>query len=289
MTMQLELQTMRRRSGAVILLAWLALGGPAQSQEEATSETGTPETPAAETVLLTDEEIVVIGQNPAMLRERIRLATDAVYAKYNELNADDNFDIHCRYRATTGTRMLSRVCESNYWRDAQADAGEEVARAMQGSSSFNPDTIYAQARLKSRQMAEEVYRLMLEDDEFRQTLSELGRLVQESRKDRPIARSTASVMTEGLLGEGLLPYGAATVAQVTIGRRPWKHELSQRTFAFGSLRGNIQAIELSCRGGVEEFLVYEAAAEWSLPDDWRNCELRVEATPQTTFAFYEFE
>jgi hypothetical protein len=277
MSMQSAVKTISRRCGAVVLPICLAYGAQALGQE--TPDPG----PTAEA----DEEVIVIGQNPGALRERIRLATDAVYAKFNEINSDDSFDIHCSFRPRTGSRMLVRVCESNYWRDAQADAGEETARAMQGASSFNPDTIYASARLKSQEMSQEVYRLMLENAEFKQTLSELGALVLEARKDRPGA-TQATVLTEGYLGEGLLPYGAATAAQVRVGRRAWKYELTHRTFAFGSLNGAIEAIELSCKG-LKEQLVYEGGAEWTLPDDWRSCELRVDAEPQTSFAFYEFE
>jgi hypothetical protein len=277
MSLQPNVKTIGRSFGSVILPACLAYGAAALGQEAAD--------PGAS--VLADEEVIVVGQNPAAMRERIRLATDAVYAKFNELNSDDAYDIHCRYRATTGSRMRVRVCESNFWRDAQADAGEEIARAFQGRSSFNPDTIYASARLQSQLMSQEVYRLMAENAEFRQTLSELGALVQASRRDRPTA-TQARVFTEGYLGEGLLPYGATTVARVRIGRRPWKYKLTQRTFAFGSLIGDIEEIEISCRG-LKEQMVYEGGAEWSLPDDWRSCALRVEAAPQTSFAFYEFE
>lgn len=277
MSLQSNVKTIGRRFGSVILPACLAYGAAALGQETADPGASAP----------ADETVVVIGQNPGVMRERIRLATDAVYAKFNELNSDDAYDIHCRYRASTGSRMRVRFCESNFWRDAQGDAGEEIARRFQGSSSFNPDTIYATARLQSELMSREVYRLMLENAEFKETLSELGALVLEARKDRPGA-TQASVLTEGYLGEGLLPYGAATAARVRIGRRRWKYKLTQRTFAFGSLRGVIEEIELSCRG-LKEQLVYEGGAEWSLPDDWRSCALRVEATPRTSFAFYEFE
>ena len=281
--------TFGRRFGAGLLLAWVGLGA-AHGQETAGAgeASSVGESNSAAASMPTDEEILVLGQNPGALRQRIRLATDAVYAKFNELNSDDAFDVECRYRTRTGSHMRVRICESNYWRDAQADAGEEIARAMRGEGSTNPDTIYASARLKSEEMSQEVYRLMLENDEFRLALRELGALVQASRKDRPIRASTTSVLTAGYIGEGLLPYGAVTAAQVTIGRRPWKFKLSQPTFAFGALRGNIEAIAIRCRG-VEEQLDYEGGAEWSLPDDWEACELRVEASPQTTFAFYEFQ
>jgi hypothetical protein len=275
--LQSNAKTIARSFGSLVLPASLAFGAAAFGQEA--GDVGAS--------AQADEEVVVIGQSPAAMRERIRLATEAVYAKFNEINSDDAFDIHCRYRATTGSRIRSRVCESNFWRDAQADAGEEMARAFQGSSSISPETIYASARLQGQLMSQEMYRLMRENAEFRETLSELGALVQASRRDRPAA-TQARVFTEDYLGEGLLPYGAATTARVQIGRRPWKYKLTQTTFAFGALIGDIEEIEISCRG-LKEQLVYEGGAEWSLPDDWRSCELRVEATPETSFTFYEFD
>jgi len=86
----------------------------------------------------------------------------------------------------------------------------------------------------------------------------------------------------------VLPYGAASLVQVRVGRRPWKYDLEHRTFAVGRVSGRIDEIEIRCRG-VTELLVYDVGAEWTLPDDWRSCELRVDATQGTTFSFYGFE
>ncbi len=56
------------------------------------------------------DEVVVRGQRLALLREEIVEAEDRFYARYNELNSNDEFDIVCQRRQRTGTIMVTRVC-----------------------------------------------------------------------------------------------------------------------------------------------------------------------------------
>lgn len=57
-------------------------------------------------------------------REMIQLE-DRFYARYNELNTNDDFDIHCENAARTGTRLERRYCQPVYETEAQREEGIE--------------------------------------------------------------------------------------------------------------------------------------------------------------------
>ena len=75
---------------------------------------------------------------------------------------------------------------------------------------------------------------------------------------------------------------------MSIGRKPWTHALTQRTFTFAHVYGEIEQIAVEC-GEQTEPLQYETGEEWTLPEDWQACKLRVEASRGTTFTLFEFE
>jgi hypothetical protein len=235
-----------------------------------------------------DDEIIVIGKSPAEIRAQIIKAEEAVYDRFNEINSNDEFDIHCRQETPTGSHIGRRVCQANFWRDALADAGQETVRAMRGESSAPPALFLGEAMNKGKVMTAEMRRLALEDKEFQTTLVRLGTLITALRGKTPTRASTATVLTGGTLGTEPLPYGAAVVAQVQMGRKPWRHDLTHPTFTLAQVSGEIHALNLKC-GAQEEQLPYQRDVEWTLPGDWTACRLRVEATPGTTFALYEFE
>ena len=116
----------------------------------------------------------------------------------------------------------------------------------------------------------------------------LGPLEQALQTTGPRRTSSEMVLTAGTLGEGTLPYGAALQAEVRVGHGPWRHELTQRTFAFAHVSGEVTGLEVKCRGH-NEALTFDVGAEWTLPADWGRCDLRVEAQNGTTFSLYEFE
>ena len=53
------------------------------------------------------------------LRSEIDKAQDAMFDRFNDFNDDDRFDIHCRQIRRTGTRLLTRECSANFFREAQ--------------------------------------------------------------------------------------------------------------------------------------------------------------------------
>lgn len=272
---------------AVLCCCAALVGAEALAQEESAPE------PDATTTPSDVDEIVVIGRTPAEIRAQIKAAEEAVYDRFNEINSDDEFDIHCRQEAPTGSHIKRRVCQANFWRTAQARAGEETVRAMQGSPSIPAASFLGQAMQKGHVMVDEMRRLALQDEQFQKALVRLGTLTMTLKNKSPAEESsvprasTATILTGGGLGEPL-PYGAAVVAQVQIGRRPWRFDLTEPTFALAQVSGEIEEMGIECRGQEEE-LQYEPDAEWTLPADWSACRLHVGATRGTTFMLYEFE
>lgn len=280
--------TRRTRTIPVALVLALAFGiaagqeGADEAQRD-TAETGTSETASF------DEEIVVRGRSRAMIRMQIQLAEEAVYARFNDINSNDEFDIHCRREILTGSNIPRRVCQPNLWRNALREAGQETTRAFQGSSAFSSAQFQAEALYKNRLMTEELERLVRQDDQLRNAVTRLASLTGEMNEQRgertlPAAAAARVVNAE----DEPLPYGATVMANVWIRREPWSHELTYRIFTIANVFGDIEALELHCANQSER-IAFEEGAEWSVPDGWDDCSVTVEADPGTTFALYEFE
>jgi hypothetical protein len=108
-----------RARAAAILGAALALHAALGAQEAA---------PAASPV---DDEVIVLGRALRDLSFRIELAENDVYARFNEINSDDLFDVHCYERAQGGSRIQTRRCLSNAWREADVAFADATVRDLQ--------------------------------------------------------------------------------------------------------------------------------------------------------------
>lgn len=95
-------------------------------------------------------EVVVRGNRLWQLREAMIEAEDRFYALYNELNTNDDFDVHCRREAPLGTRIKSRVCRVAYHEDAQAEYAQGL---LGGFYAPNPDTVLLERRDEYRDAA----------------------------------------------------------------------------------------------------------------------------------------
>jgi hypothetical protein len=91
---------------------------------------------AVKTVTEGVEEIIVRGRRIGELRAEIERAEEAVFARFNEINSTDDFDVHCRSEKFYG--FLYRFCMSNSWRRIGGKMGSERAASMQGPGRGNP-------------------------------------------------------------------------------------------------------------------------------------------------------
>lgn len=235
-----------------------------------------------------DEEVIVRGQTLDTLRDLIREAEEAYFNRFNEINSSDDFDITCYYRVEIGSRMLHRRCLPNFWRDRDANIGEETARQMQGSFAINSQQFVAEQEYMSQRLVAEMEQLTAEDPELLRAVTRLANLKQTLDDSKGIRRAMRSTREREVPdNDGELAFDAEAVFEVRIGRKPWTHDLTQRTFTIARVYGEIRDMEVECADGAEK-LEHEAGVEWTLPESWGPCTLVVDAKRDTTFALYEF-
>jgi hypothetical protein len=263
-------------------LAACSFSGAALGQEsEADTEAADPTSAVA-------DEIVVKGGGLETLRGEIVRAEDAVFARFNEINSNDDFDISCRSEVELGSRIPKRVCRAEFWREAEVDMAAEAVAWLQGSAyAGNTTGLGAGAMAKAQVLRAEVRRLAAEDEQFRAALTRLGTAHQAMAEE--FSESTAPTASRQVpVGEQGLPYGAANVVEVRMGREPWTQALTRRTFTLARVYGEIREVDLACENR-DARLQYEIGMEWTIPDTWGSCTLTVDAARDTTFALYEFD
>lgn len=79
------------------------------------------------------DEVVVQGERIRLheLRREAIAAEDRFFARYNELNKERRFDVHCAVETATGHRLSRRVCRPQYEIAAIQEAGAEGFRIRQ--------------------------------------------------------------------------------------------------------------------------------------------------------------
>jgi len=278
---------------AVTLQATVA----AQGSSPVTADDSTPK-----------EEIVVLGKRLEELRIQIELAEDDVYARFNEINSNDLFDVHCYERAAAGSRIEKRTCLSNAWRQMDAAFADATVRDLQSSSagvasgmdaagspslaasagySHIPQKYRAKQLRTEGLVVDEMRRLAREDPQLRAAMLRLGQAYQaeESLTGLPPEWTLYREVTGGSEG---LPFGAEHAFEVRIGATEWSQSLSTRTFTITGVDGRIRGMRVDC-DQAERKLEYQEDLDWTIPDSWGACTLYVTAKRGTTFALYEFE
>lgn len=82
--------------------------------------------PVSETTEL--PEVQVMGKRLYQMRQDIIKAEDKFFALFNQLNTDDDYDVHCAMEAPTGTRLKQRVCRVQFYEKAQAEEAQAILR-----------------------------------------------------------------------------------------------------------------------------------------------------------------
>lgn len=275
-----------RRTVTVAAACW----GCSISSVSLAQEAGQDSAETSAPVASFDEEVIVRGQTLETLRELIREAEEAYFDRFNEINSSDEFDIVCYYRVEIGSKIPRRRCLPNYWRENEEIVGEETARAMQGSGfALSSQIFVAEQFYKERLLADEMQRLTAEDEELLAAVTRLANLRQTLEDAKDMQRGSKSTREREVPdNDGKLAFDAESVFEVRIGRKPWTHDLTQRTFAIARVYGEIRDVGVECAER-EEKLEHEPGIEWTLPESWGPCTLVVDAKRDTTFALYEFD
>jgi hypothetical protein len=79
-------------------------------------------------------EVDVIGKSLHELEREVIVAEDRFYKRFNTLNTNDDFDIHCRMEEMTGTRVPQRQCRIKFLADAQAMDSQEFLKGLTSAS-----------------------------------------------------------------------------------------------------------------------------------------------------------
>jgi hypothetical protein len=96
------------------------------------------------------DEVIVSGMTLRQMRDAIVAAEQRFYDLYNELNQDDDFDVHCREHAPLGTRIKQRQCLIAFQEEAQM---EFVQAALNGYYAPDPVTVWLERGDEYREAA----------------------------------------------------------------------------------------------------------------------------------------
>ena len=282
------MRSILRAAAAAALGGALALGA-AGSAQEASPNAPTQDVrgaaqqapePAAE------DEIVVLGRIGA-LRHELELAEDAVYDRFNQIVGDERLEIHCHSEVKMDSHIRQRVCVSNSWRDEDASIGQGMLGQIRNEPDANPLAHRAEQQIMQQQLYDAVRRLAAEDSQLHDAIMRVGsaQSALAEQTGKPAARSVSLELQPGEPG---LPLDAKRAYEVRVGREPWYVSLSERTFTIASVTGEVRDLRVKCDRGSKK-IAYRPEVDWTVPHEWRDCSLRVEAAPGTTFAFYEFD
>ena len=167
-----------------MLLLAFASAGMCQTESVQESE------PAS---LETLEEIIVYG-NKSMhsLRQELYMAEENLFAVFNSLNSDDEYDINCDYEVRLASRKRQHVCMPNFAQKNEADAASAFMAELQRLASNSQGTggasypIRARARKMEYQMWKEMAAMVSEHPELREALIRLASAnkILESERER---------------------------------------------------------------------------------------------------------
>jgi len=126
---------------------------------------------------------------------------DSLYGLFNELNSDDSLDIHCKTVRHTSTHIRTRTCEPVFlghirqaqsrefmssMRDALGENGELNQAVISNSMNLleSDSNLAIQLTSKYEQLNEEMLRIAMENEDYRNSLMQLGEMKAEYQNAR---------------------------------------------------------------------------------------------------------
>ena len=135
------------------------------------------------------EEVIVPGRQPENVRVEIERLEAAVYERFNALNSDDDFDIHCFKQAPTGSNIPVRTCAPNFVTRAESGAAKKLLADGRGGAgnNNNPSEHAMRMQEKSRELTEEMQRVARQDERLMRDLVRLDELRQIQSREQAAA------------------------------------------------------------------------------------------------------
>jgi hypothetical protein len=127
------------------------------------------------------DEVIVPGHRPANLRVEYERVETAVYERFNALNSNDEFDIHCFAQAPTGSNIPLRTCAPNFVTQSESRAAHKMLTDGRNGNGNNNNPAEHEMRMKekSRELTEEMQRVAREDEQLLRDLMRLDELKQQ--------------------------------------------------------------------------------------------------------------
>jgi hypothetical protein len=135
------------------------------------------------------DEVIVTGKRLAKLRLEVQTARERAYDVFNEINSDNDFDVHCHNETRVFSHVKRRTCRAQFETRISNGAGKEyldglllscrgpegVTQACMFSGVAERGVSRAQAvesplQGKSQQLNQEIMRLANEDARFAQAI-----------------------------------------------------------------------------------------------------------------------
>ena len=151
----------------------------ATTQQDANSSSSDSQDPPRTATARQIEEIVVF---PLLrrrdLRVRIETAEDNLFARFNELNEDDEFDIVCYRMKRTTSHISRRVCDPRFFLDAESDNASQSAYLIAqgnggGAYLMSRNELKSYLQPKFVELQQRMEQLTASDGEFRNLTQEL--------------------------------------------------------------------------------------------------------------------
>jgi hypothetical protein len=126
------------------------------------------------------DEVVVSARQTEKLRVEIERLEADVYERFNALNSNDEFDIHCFRQAPTGSNIPLRTCAPNFVIRAESGAASKMLTDGRGSAGNNNNPAEHAMRMqeKGRELTAEMQRVAREDERLLRDLARLDELKQ---------------------------------------------------------------------------------------------------------------
>lgn len=170
------MRTASRTLIAVSLLL-IACHSVAQDSEE--------EAESATQVAQPIEEITVIGQRSFLtLYNQLETTKIELYALYNDLNAEDDYDVECKKTNWTHTRIQRLECWPKFITEAMAQNAQDTFRGIASSYNAPVNQIEAQYSAEFDDLRANILRVAQENPEVAAWLMELGTIEQAILRKR---------------------------------------------------------------------------------------------------------
>lgn len=171
---------MRRLCLAVVAFGVVASAASQEAPEPSRADSALPADTAVPAENAGIDEIIVPGRAPENLRVEIERLEVAVYDRFNALNSNDEFDIHCLQRAPTGSNIPQRTCAPNFVIQSESRASRRMLADGRSSdaNNFNRAELNLHMQEKSRELTEEIQRVARQDEQLLRDLARLAELKQ---------------------------------------------------------------------------------------------------------------